>query len=398
MRSNLKMITSLGLVLFFIGTDWAVSTKTRLAITHGPYLVDPGEEAITIIWTTNKACVSWVEYCDGENFRTYPTWGGSAQKAMSSHHGLIDANTKLHRVRITGLKPGTKYRYRLVSKEIRQFHPYEVLFGDTVAGDIYEFKTLHSGKETFSFGVIADGHEHTGRLDSLLQQVSSLELDLMVFAGDMLNYLVDESQIFEGFIDACVHRFVREIPMVFVRGNHETRGPFARYLMDYFPHADGTFYHAFDHGTVRFIIMDSGEDKPDDHPVYAGLVDFDRYRDEQTAWLKQEIRSEAFKKAQYKIVFFHIPPYTDMDWHGALFVTEHWAPLLNEAGIDLLFSGHTHAYARMKPDSEKNTYPIVIVGPDTSVRIDVSMKHLMLTVQKKDGEIVDTFSILPKQH
>ena len=102
-------------------------------------------------------------------------------------------------------------------------------------------------------------------------------------------------------------------PFIFVRGNHETRGKFAREFPDYF-HQVG--YAAFTLGPVRFVILDTGEDKPDTEPVYAGIVDFDGYRIEQAAKLKLEIESKAFKKAAFRIVMMHIPPRFSGEWHG----------------------------------------------------------------------------------
>ena len=46
------------------------------------------------------------------------------------------------------------------------------------------------------------------------------------------------------------------------------------------------YYYSFNHGPVHIIVLDTGEDKADSHPVYAGLADFDKYRDSQAEWLK----------------------------------------------------------------------------------------------------------------
>jgi hypothetical protein len=107
------------------------------------------------------------------------------------------------------------------------------------------------------------------------------------------------------------------MPMIYVRGNHETRGKYARMLPDYLALPNGRFYYAFDHGPVRFIIMDGGEDKTDDNPAYSGLVNFDRYRIQQKHWLQKEIQSEAFQKALFKIVVVHMPPVASQQWHGS---------------------------------------------------------------------------------
>ena len=84
----------------------------KLAITHGPYLQAVTESSVTAVWFTNKSCVSRVEY----TLEGAPFDGNDVKTALASHHGLIDANTKIQRIPLTGLKPGRRYKYRVVSK------------------------------------------------------------------------------------------------------------------------------------------------------------------------------------------------------------------------------------------------------------------------------------------
>jgi len=369
------------------------SPEEKLEITHGPYLVEQGENSITVIWFTNKECLSWVEYCGENNLGTFPVWGGYPKIALASQNGLIEANSKMHTIRITGLDAGTLYRYRIVSKEILQYDPYEVIYGDSVVDDIYEFETLNPEKQNFSFGVVTDLHERASILDTLLQLTPTDSLDMMFYTGDMLNWIGDEERILKGFVDVSVKHFAKEKPFVLIRGNHETRGPNARKLFSYFPHSSGKYYYAFSQGNVRFIILDSGEDKPDSHPVYAGLVDFDNYRSEQEEWLRKEVQTEGFKNATYRIVFIHIPPYSGGRGHGGKDITEKWGPVLNESDIDMVISGHHHRFARINPMEEKNKFPILILGKDMILKTDVSDKNLSFSITGIDGKLVEAFSL-----
>lgn len=61
--------------------------------------------------------------------------------------------------------------------------------------------------------------------------------------------------------------------------------------------------------------MDGGEDKPDSDIEYYGLSDFDRYRADQVAWLKETVASEAFRTAPFKVAIIHVPP-VNSTWHG----------------------------------------------------------------------------------
>jgi len=368
-------------------------SQEKLAITHGPYLLDPAENALTVVWFTNKKSVSWVEYSDDKSFGTFPTWGGYPKIAKSSNNGLIDANTKQHSIRIKNLEKGTTYKYRIVSKEILKFDPYEVLYGNSVVGEIHEFETLDSEKESFLFGAVTDVHERGSELDRLLQNSDVNTIDLMFYTGDILNWIGHENRIFNGFLDVSVKHFASEKPLVFIRGNHETRGPNARNLISYFPHSNGKLYYSFRQGNVFFIILDAGEDKPDSHPVYAGLVDFDAYRDEQAQWLQKVVEREGFKQSLYKVVLIHIPLFSGSTKHGATDITKKFGPILNEAGIDLMISGHHHRFAVIKNDEKGNRFPIVILGQDMFLKTDVSKERLSITVTNKEGTVVDSFDV-----
>ncbi len=374
----------------------SIYAQVSTEITHGPYLVDPAEDAITVVWFTNKPCTSWVEYSEKKESGSFPTWGGYPEIAKASRAGLIDANVTRHIIRIKNLKPGTEYKYRINSKKILQFNPYEVIYGEIIVGDFNSFSPLNPEPLEFSFGAISDVH---GNETAILEQhkVSPLDqYDLLFLNGDILSWIGSEEKIFDGFLDASVETFAKEKPFVFVRGNHETRGPGARTIMEYFPHSSGNNYYSFTHGDVRFLVLDCGEDKPDDHPVYAGVVDFDAYRTEQAHWLQKEISSHEYKSAAYRVLVFHIPAFSDSDWHGASEITEKWGPILNRGNVDLVINGHTHRFERIEKREGKNNFPILITGKKMILETRVTFDQLECTVTNTEGEIVDEF-MLPRR-
>jgi hypothetical protein len=328
--------------------------------------------------------VSKVEYGAGEDL---------SQMAFRSEHGLIDADTTLHRVRLTGLRPGTPYRYRVVSKEIVKFEPYKVTYGTTVESGVHAFTTLDRSKERFSFIVLNDRHEKVKPLTKALGGVDWDGVDLVFLNGDMLNHIETEAQILRGVVDPCVRSFARRIPLVYVRGNHEARGSYARRLMDYFPAQTATYYYSFDHGPVHFIVLDSGEDKADTSNEYSGLVDFDRYRAVQARWLREDLRSEACRRARFRVALVHMPPFGGNNWHGEKEIRRQWAPLLDEGRIDLLLCAHTHDYARLAPEKGKHHFPIVIGDVDTVIRIDVAPSALSVRVSNDEQALVDESAI-----
>lgn len=359
------------------------SEPAALQIVGGPYLQTPTPTSMTIVWTTNAKCASRVEYG--------PSPDDLSKVAVRVRHGLVDANCTLHRITLSGLEPGTTYHYRLVSNEITEFRPYRVKFGQSVKYE-GQFTTLDPEKEAFSFVIINDRHDKVPALRQALSSTNWEDVDLVFAVGDMMNDPMTERQMFEKFINPCAEFFAARIPMVLVRGNHETRGAMARHVMDYFPTESGRYYYSFTHGGVYFLLLDGGEDKDDAMPVYAGLVAFDDYVKEQTDWLEQELRSSAFREARFRLCLLHIPPVVNLrhdpaEFMRAPWIRDNWTPMLGQAGIDLMISGHTHRYAEM-PAEEGRAFPLLIGGTNTVIRVDVSPQLMQFTTYNDDGTVL----------
>ena len=216
----------------------------------------------------------------------------------------------------------------------------------------------------------------------------------MIFLnGDIFNDPMSEAQIVDKVLKPATELFASEIPFLLARGNHETRGAYARLLKSYIATPNNKYYYSFKHGPIYFIVLDSGEDKEDNHWAYSGLNDFDSYRDEQTEWLKKEIQKEDFKKAPFRIVLSHIPLFGSGDKHGTLDCRKKWASLLNEGKINLHISGHTHQPAVLEPVVDEHSYPIFIGGGPqnenfTVIRVDATVDKLSITMFGNDGEVI----------
>jgi len=370
---------------------WAILNGPAGAarIVVGPYFQAPSETSMTVMWITDANCVSWVEYGRGESLD---------QKAHHSEHGLIEANLTIHRVTIEGLSPGSQYRYRVCSKQILSFEPYKVTYGDTITSDTHSFTTLDGRKDSISFIVLNDIHEQNEILIAVTKLAQAQPFELVFLNGDILGHIEDQQQIIDHVLTPCTELFATRTPFVYVRGNHETRGRFARNLPHYIALPEGRYYDSFDHGPVHFVVMDGGEDKQDTSEEYSGLVDFDRYRAVQREWLEGEIRSAAFRKAPFRVVLVHMPPQPSERWHGPDDMYHSWRPLYNEGKIDLVISGHTHHYEIRPPVEGQYNYPTIIGGAPQKgaavvIRVDATADHLRVTMMRDDGEVVGTYAI-----
>lgn len=369
------------------GFPTALAAENAFAITHGPCLQVPGADEMTVTWHTSGVGVPKVLYGLADP---------SELSATPSSAGLIPNDSTRHVVRLTGLKPGTTYKYKVVTREFRSYiTPYKVSHGDTVESDTFAFTTLDPNKAAFSFLMWNDIHDDSKRLEAMFKDVSWDGVDFTVFNGDIINDFVKPDQPFRGFLDASVNQFAKTMPMVFVRGNHETRGPMARRLAEFFPGREGRFYWSFDHGPVHFVVLDSGEDKPDGNEEYAGLVDFEPYRREQAVWLRADLASDAARRAKFRIVLSHQPSaFGEVNGFAGREIRRLWDPIINEANVQLWLSGHIHDFIQRAPhEGGDNVYHAIINPKDGTTRVDVTPDALRVSVIQQGGKVLTSIDI-----
>lgn len=366
---------------------YAIAGQPSVKITHGPYLQNLSENEVTVVWTTDKPCKSWVEFSKKEDGKSF--YSQLPRKAYASQDGLCCVDT-LHRVTVTGLEKNTTYFYRVLSQEVKELLPYRPVLGNIVSTDIWKkpltFTTLDGRQETLSMVMINDIHGKNDLQKKLLEMAPPQNVDMVVFCGDMCNYINKQSDIFTGFLDTSVGLFASSKPFVYVRGNHETRGAYARNFSRYLTGPEGKFYYAFTYGPIRFIVLDSGEDKPDTDVEYSGLVDFDNYILEQKEWLARELESPEFRAASFRVVLSHIP-FGKGGWYGSERLRKQLLPLLEGARIDLMLSGHNHTFEFM--DKGKVTaFPIIVNSNNSVLTMFGSEDLLKVQVKQIDGKVL----------
>lgn len=371
--------------------------QEQIAIKHGPYLQNLKETETTIVWVANKASVGWVEVApdDGTSYYRF-----ERSRFFDSTNGVKNVS-ELHAVRITGLKPGTSYRYRIYSQEVLERKGEEIVYGNVAAPSIYDkrslkFTTNDRNKPATSFIMLNDIHGNTDYIPKLLNNAGFKETDMIIYNGDMMNWLMDEEDLFKGFMDVTVDLFATHKPMYYARGNHETRGLFAASFQHYFSPKEPHLYFLLRQGPVCFIFLDTGEDKPDSDIEYHGITDYDNYRTEQAKWLSEIVKSPDFLDAKFKVVIAHMPPLPDQDlWHGQGEVLEKFVPILNDAQVDVMLSGHLHQYFNNKP-TDKVHFPVIDNSSNTVLKGVIEGNQLNMEVKNMNGEVIDKISIMAK--
>ena len=315
-----------------------------------PYLQNPVGNGITVMWETTVPAYCWVEY---------GTDTTQLKRARTIVDGQVVCNNYLHKIRIDGLQPGQKYYYRVCSQEILLYQAYKKVFGNTAQSAFSEFTLPATDTDSFTAVVFNDLHQHTQTFRALCQQIKNVNYDFVVFNGDCGDDPVDHNQA-TSFISELTEGVCGDrIPTFFMRGNHEIRNAYSIGLRDHYDYVGDRTYGSFNWGDTRIVMLDCGEDKPDDHWVYYGLNDFTQLRNEQVDFLKKELSSKEFKKAGKRVLIHHIPLYGN---DGKNLCANLWTKLLEKAPFNISLNAHTHKYAYHPKGELGNNYPVIIGG------------------------------------
>lgn len=348
-------------------------TLPSARISCGPWIQAASETEFTVVWTTTVNSAVWVEVApdDGTHF-----YAKERPRYYQSHFGRRPTGT-LHQVKISGLEKGTSYRYRIFQQAVLADEGNKrVVLGEPFGSDIlkqkpYKVTTLDGSKNTCNFSIVNDIHANDSLLVELTKNIKPEEVDFMVFNGDMLTQIENRRQIEDGYLRSASMLFAGNMPLYAVRGNHEFRGSASYDFMSFFPTTTGLPYYTVKEGSVFTIFLDSGEDKTDQDIRFYGLSLTDQMREEQAEWLKKVVVSDDFKNASLRFVVIHMPPVSN-GWHGPSEVNRLFVPILNEAGIDMMFCGHEHKLRYIKPGDQVNKFPILVNS--NKHRVDVKVK------------------------
>lgn len=383
-----KIVGLLLLLVSFCASSWA---QEDIQISHGPYLQNMGQDEVTIVWLTNKNAVSWVELAPDDDTHFYLT---ERPKFFAAKNG-VKQEGRVHSVKLTGLKPGTKYRYRVFSQEVLGRQSYHIFYGKVASTTAYRtgplsFTTSDYSKGDMTFSMVNDIHGRSDLIKKLLEIADSKKNDLVFFNGDMVSTMNNEKELFDGFMDAGVEAFAKEVPMYYSRGNHETRGPFATEFQTYFSTLSPELYYLVRQGPVCFVVLDCGEDKPDTDIEYSGITVYDEYRTQEMKWLEKALKQKEFLEAPFKVVICHMPPFGG--WHGEQEILDKFVPLLNEANIDIMLCGHLHRHVKNEPNAQVK-FPVLANANETVVKGKITKNELSLDIIGLDGKQVDRINI-----
>lgn len=368
-------------------TDILFKQPVQMIFGTKPYLQNPVGNGITVMWQTTVPSYSWVEYGTDKN---------QLKKAHTLVDGQVICNNLQQKIRLADLEPGKTYYYRICSQEIMQYGAYKKVFGETAVSDFHTFTLPSSSDADFTALIFNDLHKHSETLKALFSQVKDLNYNFVVFNGDCIDDPANHNEATAFLSDLNETVGASDVPVFYLRGNHEIRNAYSIGLRTLFDYVGDKTYGAFNWGDTRIVMLDCGEDKLDTHWVYYGLNDFTDLRNAQTAFLKEELASKAFKKAAKRVLIHHIPIYGNGDKYNPCL--EMWGSQLAKAPFNVSINAHTHQYACHPKGSVGANFPVVIGGGyqmdgATVMVLQKKGKSMTLWVLNTKGDLVQELNL-----
>jgi 3',5'-cyclic AMP phosphodiesterase CpdA len=352
----------------------AAGTAASLIISP-PVVQHPAADGFTVHFAVSALATGWVE------------WGWSADRldhvAIAARHGLVHASDLALsvRVRLDDAVGATKpVYYRVVAQSLAYKNAYQLERGESVGSEVRRLRLPSAGANQITIAIVNDTHENKATLDALHARVAAVDPDVLVWNGDTCNDFDaqdDPMQIVLNPNGDLAKGWASERPLLFVPGNHDVRGQRARELsagLSGWPDQSELPYNfALRLGPVALVGLDTGEDKPDAHPVFAGTAAYEQYREQQATWLKKAVERLEIAEAPIRIAVCHIPlrglpghnDGTTLEGYASYcgMGAKLWLPILRRTRFAAVISGHMHQHRIDAPNNTESVMQIVGGGP-----------------------------------
>lgn len=225
--------------------------------------------------------------------------------------------------------------------------------------------TLPNKENSVRFLVIGDTGTGTEQQKELAQvmlryrQVFPYEFVLML--GDNMYGSEKSGDFKKKFEDVYKPLLDQKVKFYAALGNHDESN---QRFYEFF-NMDGQEYYRFGKGNASFYALNSN------------------YMDKkQVDWLNDKLAADT---AEWKIAFFHHPPYSSGGAHGSdSKLREIVEPIFLKHGVDVVLAGHEHFYERIKP--QKGIY-YFISGSGGKLRKGDVKKGSPLTDKAYDNDM-----------
>ena len=297
-------------------------------LTYGA-VVYAVEDTYQIVFSTSDNAIAWVEI-GGECY--YDLYAGSMR-----------SRDRVHKVEVPQSVLDQAGGYTVCAKQMIYRGPFGGYTGKRISQD-YAFRGVDAS-DGLTYYAISDVHEAV----EAAGQAAREPVDFLVLLGDLISMVETEADA--QLANELAHLVTGgEIPVIYARGNHEIKGEYGEDLYKYVGSRDQAYHYWVTLGdAVYALVLDMGEDHPDDWWEYYGTARFELYQQDQTEMLQELLAEGDYLNYPYRMALCHIPiPYVDSNGYFADTRLE-WTALLNDFGTDISLSGHKHVLWPLLP-------------------------------------------------
>ena len=278
---------------------------------RGPYLQNCASGSVEIRWELDRLARSSLEFYSG---------GETPRKLLSPFDG------RKHRVKLTALRPGETYHYR-------------ILMGDELASDEFSFRAARTGTDAFTFAVMGDCGAGTKGQKQVAKVLERSAAELVLLTGDII-YGRGEEEFYDTRFYEPYRKSLSRINFWPALGNHDAGSKDGAPLLSLFDVPGngpaglqtGRNY-SFDYGHAHFVSFDS-------------TANVATLKKSIGPWLSADLRAS---RQPWKFVFMHHPPFSSASHGEDPRIRDVMVPFFTEGKADIVFSGHDHSYERIRP-------------------------------------------------
>ena len=282
-------------------------------------------------WYTEKKCDTTIQVVPASEYAVSGFANAMTVKGSVSEW----KDYYCHKVVVTGLEPGTDYRYRVGT------------YDRDIWSNLGEFVT-DDGDGSFSFLAIADVQassiENFYQASLVMDEAMKMDKDaeFVINLGDFVNDCTNDEWNWYGEAFQEANTSMTLVP---VAGNHEGNitnklnvGWFDA-MFNLLPGdgagngVNGTYY-SYDYGNTHFTVLNSNDMYP--------------MTEAQRNWIYNDISNS---DAQWKVLLLHRAVYSagkNINKPDTLAMRDTVIEIVDETGVDLVLSGHDHMYFRTK--------------------------------------------------
>jgi len=259
------------------------------------------------------------------------------------------------------------------------------------------FATCLSSLPLFAQGIVVYGDTRTDHAShrKVVNAISKTQPSVIFHTGDLVENGRDPEH-WAAFND-ITSGLLQSVEFYPALGNHEYGSGL---FFDNFVLPNNERWYSVEKDGIHFIVLDTTSGVSADSPQYK--------------WLESDLRNRS-EKIKFVAAVFHHPPFASCVYHpeDEKGLRDTFVPLFEKYGVDIVFSGHAHAYERsllndvyyiisggggapLCSSTRVNPYSQLFIAAYHFCKLSVSGNQLVVSVFDPASELLDQFEVEAK--